>query len=89
MINPFNDDSFMDSLAFQTNLTSLDSSLTLGGVITSKPLYDYTQGLIDLFTSPSIGYTKDRNLFTFSYDWRYGVSEDMLSANCNKKFRRL
>ena len=88
MINPLNTDSFMDPLTFQSNLNPLDTSLELGGVITKKfktigqqqiTLYDYSDALINLFTSPSIGYTEGKDLFTFPYDWRFGVSEDVVA----------
>ena len=86
MVNPFNDDSFLDPLQFNNDLTPLDTSVTLGGVIreaTSVPetllSYDYTKGLIDLLTSQPIGYTEGKDLFTFSYDWRFGVSDDAVN----------
>ncbi len=81
MLNPLNNDSFMDPLQFKNNLALLDTSLVLQGVIKSKTqtvgnkiitLYDYTQGLITELINQ--GYTEGKDLFTFPYDWRYGVS---------------
>jgi pimeloyl-ACP methyl ester carboxylesterase len=41
--------------------------------------YDYTKGLIDLLTSQPSGYTEGKDLFTFPYDWRFGVSDDAVN----------
>ncbi len=85
MINPFNDDEFMDPLAFGDHLKPLfDTSLL--GVIDKKVkivgnneivLYEYSQGLIDEFEGQ--GYVAeegadDQTFYTFPYDWRYGAS---------------
>jgi|GEM_PF-728555 len=79
MINPFNDDGFMDPLAFNSNLEPLDTNLIIDNVLSKKTFlgktYDYTDDLINTFTSNQIGYIKDENLFTFAYDWRFGVNE--------------
>jgi hypothetical protein len=72
-------DGFMDPLAFNSDLTPLDTSLTLGAVIRRKPFLDYTDGLINQLTSPETGYTEGQDLFTFPYDWRFGVSEDIVN----------
>src|SRR3989344_4487663 len=72
MVNPFNTDSFMDPLQFNSNVKPVDTSITLDQVITRKPLFDYSEGLISTFVSQ--GYAENENLFTFPYDWRYGAS---------------
>ncbi len=72
MAIPGNSDDFMDPLQFEIDLTPLDDSLLVDKVIGEKPLFDYTQGLINEFINQ--GYTEEQNLFTFAYDWRYGVS---------------
>lgn len=74
----FISDGFMDPLAFNTNLIPIDTSLTLGDVIREKGaigfISHYTDSLINQLTSPDIGYTEGKDLFTFPYDWRFGVS---------------
>ncbi len=65
-------DSFMDPLAFNKDLTSSNSSIFTSDVITSKFNHDYTGGLINEFKNQ--GYVENQTLFTFPYDWRYGVS---------------
>lgn len=70
-------DEFMDPLFFNTSLQPLDTAVILGGIV-RKPsiLFDYTDGLINELKS--VGYaegnTATSTLFTFPYDWRYGVS---------------
>lgn len=72
-------DQFMDPLQLNADLTPSDTSLSLGDVIrvaTMTPAtlvnYDYTDGLIKEFKNQ--GYVEGTDLFTFPYDWRYGVS---------------
>ena len=70
-------DSFMDPLAFDNNLVPSDSNVLFSDVIKSKSLsgitlFDYTGSLIDEFGNQ--GYVEGETLFTFPYDWRYGVS---------------
>ena len=76
----FISDGFMDPLAFNSDLMPVDSSLILGGVIRDKSIgilhSDYTGNLINQLTSSGVGYTEGKDLFTFPYDWRFGVSED-------------
>jgi hypothetical protein len=70
-------DSFMDALAFDSELAPTDNNIFPGSVIRNKTflgkiLTDYTSGLIrDLISE---GYIEGEDLFTFPYDWRYGVS---------------
>lgn len=76
MVNPFNDDSFMDPLQFSDSLLPIDAGVDETDVIGSKTLgpitFDYTEGLINEFAGQ--GYVEGESLFTFPYDWRYGVS---------------
>jgi len=65
-------DSFMDPLQFNNNLHPIDSTVYLGDVIKSEPGFDYTGNLINEFIGQ--GYIENQTLFTFPYDWRYGVS---------------
>src|SRR3989338_4805003 len=66
-------DEFMDSLQFGNDLKPLDENLTTGDII-RKPsiLFDYSESLINEFKNQ--GYIENEDLFTFPYDWRYGVS---------------
>lgn len=81
MVNPLNDDSFMDSLTFLNSLNPSDSQVFSSGVIKSIKtniggadfiLYDYAGDLMHEFQDQ--GYVENETLFTFPYDWRYGVS---------------
>ncbi len=74
-------DSFMDSLAFNPSLTPLNSNLQLTEIIRQKPLTDYTNGLIGEFKNQ--GYIEGQTLFTFPYDWRYGVSAKNADGKTN------
>ncbi|MEK7664475.1 MAG: alpha/beta fold hydrolase [Patescibacteria group bacterium] len=69
-------DDFMDKLSFNTNLSPSDQLAFITNVIRSKTLgpikFDYTDGLIDEFSKQ--GYIENETLFTFPYDWRYGIS---------------
>ena len=64
-------DQFMDPLQFSVSLFS-SNDIVVGAVLRTEPTLDYTQGLINEFTSQ--GYTEGKDLFTFPYDWRYGAS---------------
>jgi len=74
-------DSFIDPLQFKTDLTPLSLDLTTDKIISSKVfdigfgqvvVFDYVASLISEFKSQ--GYLENENLFTFPYDWRYGVT---------------
>ncbi len=75
-------DAFLDPLAFNLDLTPLDTSLTIGNVIRrlNDPFtglvtgLNYTEGLIDEFKKQ--GYTENTDLFTFPYDWRFSVEHN-------------
>jgi len=73
MANPLNSDDFMDSLAFAADLKPSDPSVFYGSIIDNPDkLFDYSEGLMsDLNTQ---GYKQNQYLFTFPYDWRYGVT---------------
>jgi pimeloyl-ACP methyl ester carboxylesterase len=87
MVNPLNNDSFMDPLSFNADLTPSDSNVFVSDVIkkleTALGLvnYNYADGLINEFTNQ--GYVENRDLFTFPYDWRYGVSGKYLDGTTN------
>lgn len=76
----FISDGFMDPLGLNSNLSPIDSDLILGNVIRQRGalgfISHYTDGLINQLASSDFGYTEGKDLFTFPYDWRYGVSED-------------
>lgn len=66
-------DSFMDPLGFKYDLTPLVGHLRLGELLKEpfpgKHFYDLlAEELLQQ------GYTEGQDLFTFPYDWRYGVS---------------
>ena len=70
-------DNFMDPLAFNKDLSSSDESIAAHDTIAVAKLFgidvfDYTNGLINEFKNQ--GYIEGENLFTFPYDWRYGVT---------------
>lgn len=81
MVNPLNDDSFMDPLRFLNNLKPSDNNAVSADIIKSIitkvgdinfELYNYAGDLIDEFEGQ--GYIEGETLFTFPYDWRYGVT---------------
>src|SRR3989344_4620498 len=66
-------DEFMDPLSFSEYLYPAHNSLSIGDII-RKPniIFDYSEGLITELKNQ--GYIENQDLFTFPYDWRYGVS---------------
>ena len=79
-------DGFMDPLQFKDDLTPTDSSLVLGDVLgkttinliaAQEEVFDYSDSLTKEFKNQ--GYTEGTDLFTFPYDWRYGVSDDTVA----------
>jgi len=79
-------DSFMDLLMFNKDGTPSDSSVYVSNVIGASKLmganvFDYTDGLINEFKSQ--GYIEGKDLFTFPYDWRYGVSGEYADGTTN------
>lgn len=83
-------DGFMDPLQFSQNLAPIDASLTVGDVIGKETvdigvgkltIFDYTDGIINEFKNQ--GYVENQNLFTFPYDWRYGVTGKYANGKTN------
>lgn len=83
-------DQFMDPLQLNADLTPLDTTLSAGDVIGKETvsvgigkvsIFDYTFGLIQEFKNQ--GYIEGTDLFTFPYDWRYGVSGIMSNGQTN------
>jgi hypothetical protein len=74
-------DEFMDPLSFGSNLKPSDPMVYASSVIRSEAAFDYTENLIDEFADQS--YLENETLFTFPYDWRYGVSGVMLTGETN------
>ncbi|MEI7709658.1 MAG: hypothetical protein WCI76_03005 [bacterium] len=70
-------DNFMDALQFNSNLAPSDLSLTIGDVLGKILTYDYSDGLVKEFQNQ--GYVEGTDLFLFPYDWRYGVSANIIS----------
>ena len=76
-------DGFMDALQFKTNLTPSDPSLKPSDVVRTVVgpgglgRFDYVQGLLDTFRQA--GYVEGKDIFLFPYDWRYGVSENIVT----------
>ncbi len=84
------DDGFLDSLQFNKNLFSENADIQVGSVINKLNAliglgkFDYTDSLIsDLKTQ---GYIENQTLFTFPYDWRYGVSGKYADGKTNVDF---
>ena len=83
-------DQFMDPLAFNYNLSPIDDNVYKNDII-RNPLnvYDYTDSLINEFQNqgyienPSTGSGQVQTLFTFPYDWRYGVSGKYADGGTN------
>lgn len=75
MVNDIGDE-FMDPLGFEADLTPADDQVVNSEIIRSKSFlffnFDYTQGLLNEFASQN--YFENQQVFTFPYDWRYGVS---------------
>ncbi len=81
------DDSFMDGLGFNKDLSPIIPSLSTSDVIGKETIAgatvsDYTDGLITEFQSQ--GYIENQNLFTFPYDWRYGASGKYPDGSTNE-----
>ena len=80
-------DSFMDDLQFKNDLSPKVNGLIPSDVIreleTALGLvnFDYTKSLINEFKNQ--GYVENQDLFTFPYDWRYGVSGKYADGTTN------
>lgn len=70
-------DEFMDPLEFDQNLNPIDTSLNSGDIVLSPLIRQHFYDLL-VQEFKNQGYTEgtssDATLFTFPYDWRYGVS---------------
>lgn len=75
------DDNFLDLMQFKSDSSPTDNSLAVTDVIKKEEInvgvgnvtfFDYTDGLINEVKAQ--GYTEGLDLFTFPYDWRYGVT---------------
>jgi hypothetical protein len=71
MIKDFGDQ-FMDPMQFGTDLAPLESAVLPRDVVREEVIFDYTKSLLEVFNNQ--GYTENKDLFTFPYDWRYGVT---------------
>lgn len=79
-------DEFMDPLAFNQSLLPSDLGIDTLGVVGDEKIlgvtvFDYSKALIDEFVGQ--GYVENESLFTFPYDWRYGVSGVNLNGKTN------
>src|SRR3989344_5655236 len=82
MVNPLNIDSFMDPLQFKPDLTPINSNVSQNDIIKNPSnLFDYSEGLTNEFKNQ--GYIENETLFTFPYDWRYGVSGKYVDEKTN------
>lgn len=71
-------DQFMDPLGFQSDLSPLDTSLSLGNVVKKVVSFNYTEDFINEFKAH--GYAEGIDLFTFPYDWRFGTDDQNIQA---------
>ncbi len=75
-------DSFMDPLQFKSELTPLDTELSIANLVGEPfPGWHYSDLLINEFKNQ--GYIENETLFTFPYDWRYGVSGKYADGSTN------
>ncbi len=80
-------DSFMNNLAFKNDLSPFSTSTIKGEIIkkleTALGLisFDYSDRLVNEFKNQ--GYVENETLFTFPYDWRYGVSGKYADGKTN------
>jgi triacylglycerol esterase/lipase EstA (alpha/beta hydrolase family) len=92
LVHNFTDisDQFMNPLQFNNNLAPSDVSLDMGSVVGKETanvgagkitVFDYTEGLVNEFRGQ--GYVDGQDLFTFPYDWRYGVSGKYADGTTN------
>jgi len=79
-------DEFLDPLEFNADLTPKDSEVSISDIVGKKTVgpvtFDYTDGLINEFKNQ--GYVENENLFTFPYDWRYGLSVSLENGESNE-----
>lgn len=76
-------DDHLDPLVFAPDLQPTDTSIRTGAVIREVNVlferwdFDYTKSLIEELDSH--GYREGEDQFTFPYDWRFGVSPEVVS----------
>lgn len=75
-------DSFMDPLQFNQNLSPSVLNLQLGSVVKEPILTQHYYDLI-LNEFERQGYVEGQDLFTFPYDWRYGVTGHFSGGGMN------
>lgn len=75
-------DNFLDALRFHTDLSSENTDIITGSILGSPVI---TQHFYDLLINEfkNQGYTENQDLFTFPYDWRYGVSGKYADGTTN------
>ena len=81
MVAPF--DNFLNELLFDNELNSEKQIIPNGVIGNVSALFDYTDKLINLLTTSEVGYVADENLFTFPYDWRYGMTGEYPDGQTN------
>jgi hypothetical protein len=71
-------DNFLDDLAFNSDLTATNGSVTAGDLVKEPfPGEHYYDSLIESLEQN--GYTENQDLFVFPYDWRFGISESIVA----------
>ncbi len=72
-------DNFLDDLAFNADLSPVNSSIAVGDIIRSPfPGEHYYDELIA--SLESTGYTENIDLFVFPYDWRFGLNSETIES---------
>lgn len=90
----FSGDDFMDPLTFNAALRPTDINVTTANVLSKKGFsiftFDYSDGLVNEFKNQGYaeGTSSDAALFTFPYDWRYGVSGVYSTGSTTADFLR-
>lgn len=75
-------DEFMDPLQFQQNLTPADNSVIFTKLVDEPfPGEHYYDLIVNEFKNQD--YVENETLFTFPYDWRYGVSGKFVDGTTN------
>lgn len=86
MVTDIGDD-FLDPLSFNPDLKPSSERISEGDLV-KEPFYGehYYDTLIENLVSE--GYAENQNLFVFPYDWRFGVSEEIVS-DLNQRINNL
>lgn len=78
-------DRFLDPLSFNSSMMPSDQSILSSNMIKLQELpsyaYDYSNGLITELALQN--YVEKETLFTFPYDWRYGVTGKYANGTTN------